>query len=447
MGYTRRLNVLYSFQERLPMYQSPGRHQARSNRQPQFGEFQKRNNAPRHQPPAIDPTQLASAIQVRNFKALLDAATSVENLALALDMPLQRVNELLRGENFPHDVAYHIEVTLELPSGFLDRVNARLTPEVVNRLKSPLNFNATENEAESTETQTAVAVQAPVQLTLAAVPEAAPASTEAAPQRQDEDMAKKQSSQPAKKTRAPAATAPTTHTPGEDILDTRRINLAVLTEAPGAKSKLCEIMGMSPANISHRIHRNKKLDDAEVKRFTTALHLPKDWFDGPRTAKDIPPAVVKMLDPGPKQPRGTKKALREAAQGLIPGKPAARKGPTTRVLAPADVKMPRLSTGVVAPTRAPAPVSVPALASVGASAPVSTPSAADFAPAPATVRAPASAEQRRFAAAPAASAIPEDVGTIGPIATALVQTLALKAREGRLDEATALKMLTQAAAL
>ncbi|KWT98457.1 hypothetical protein APY03_0592 [Variovorax sp. WDL1] len=260
-------------------------------------------------------------------------------------------------------------------------------------------------------------------------------------------MAKKQSSQPAKKTRAPAATAPTTHTPGEDILDTRRINLAVLTEAPGAKSKLCEIMGMSPANISHRIHRNKKLDDAEVKRFTTALHLPKDWFDGPRTAKDIPPAVVKMLDPGPKQPRGTKKALREAAQGLIPGKPAARKGPTTRVLAPADVKMPRLSTGVVAPTRAPAPVSVPALASVGASAPVSTPSAADFAPAPATVRAPASAEQRRFAAAPAASAIPEDVGTIGPIATALVQTLALKAREGRLDEATALKMLTQAAAL
>jgi hypothetical protein len=72
------------------------------------------------------------------------------NIALGLDSNLTRVAELINGERFTPETAFHIETTLGLPDGFFDQPNPVLTPEIVARLRSPLDFIHANAEAEST---------------------------------------------------------------------------------------------------------------------------------------------------------------------------------------------------------------------------------------------------------------------------------------------------------
>src|SRR5258705_10411920 len=85
----------------------------------------------------IRPT--ASIFKTRSFKLLVDAV-GAENIALGLDSNLTRVAELVNGERFTPETAFHIETTLGLPDGFFDQPNPVLTPEIIARLRSPLDF-------------------------------------------------------------------------------------------------------------------------------------------------------------------------------------------------------------------------------------------------------------------------------------------------------------------
>src|ERR1700692_73438 len=98
-------------------------------------------------PPTRDPAQTASIFKTRSFKWLVDVV-GAENIALGLDSNLARVAELVNGERFTPETAFHIETTLGLPDGFFDQPNPVLTSETIARLKSPLDFIHTNAEPE-----------------------------------------------------------------------------------------------------------------------------------------------------------------------------------------------------------------------------------------------------------------------------------------------------------
>ncbi|MFL9937579.1 hypothetical protein P0D88_53925, partial [Paraburkholderia sp. RL18-103-BIB-C] len=68
---------------------------------------------------------------------------------LGLDSSLTRVAELINGERFTPETAFHIETTLGLPDGFFDQPNPALTSETISRLKAPLEFIHVNTELES----------------------------------------------------------------------------------------------------------------------------------------------------------------------------------------------------------------------------------------------------------------------------------------------------------
>src|SRR5580704_8203988 len=96
-----------------------------------------------------NPAETASVFKTRSFKLLVDAV-GAENIALGLDSNLTRVAELVNGERFTPETAFHIETTLGLPDGFLDQPNPVLTPEIIGRLRSPLDFIHANAEPEAT---------------------------------------------------------------------------------------------------------------------------------------------------------------------------------------------------------------------------------------------------------------------------------------------------------
>ena len=97
--------------------------------------------------PARDLTQTASIFKTRSFQLLVDAV-GAENIALGLDSNLTRVAELIKGERFTPETAFHMETTLGLPHGFFDQPNPVLAAETIARLRSPLDFVQTDAEPE-----------------------------------------------------------------------------------------------------------------------------------------------------------------------------------------------------------------------------------------------------------------------------------------------------------
>ncbi|WP_335671973.1 hypothetical protein [Burkholderia sp. PAMC 26561] len=91
-----------------------------------------------------DPAQTASIFKTRAFKVLVDAV-GAENVALGLDSNLARIAELVSGERFTPETAFHMETTLGLPDGFFDHPNPTLPPDVIARLRSPLENRPTDS--------------------------------------------------------------------------------------------------------------------------------------------------------------------------------------------------------------------------------------------------------------------------------------------------------------
>lgn len=312
----------------------------------------------RPRPPVEKPAvPLANALWLRNFNELI-SRYSEENMSLALDLPLPRVKELAQGLNFSQEIAHHIEQSLRLAPGYLGQVNPRLTDEASALLANPLAYREQLTD------------QAP----------SAPASTPAPPA--------------ATPSRTAPMPAPAPSRASEPVQILRRANLALVTQPKGAKTVLAELMGVSPAILSHRLHGVKPVRDRDVEAISTLLQLTPGWFDTPHQPSDVPADLEQRLN-------------------------------TALAQHPAKLKAP------------PRPVVTPS-----ASSPPPKQLTAPSAPAPARALTPPRSIAPLKSAAPLPRAeAPAPLETLSPLADALLKTLSAKAHEGKLPDKTVLKLL------
>ena len=414
-------------------------------------------------PTARDPAQTASIFKTRSFKLLLDAV-GAENIALGLDSNLTRVAELLNGERFTPETAFHIETTLGLQDGFFDQPNPVLTPELIARLKSPLDFIHANAEPELTSQQT-------LNVDVAAQVNHLPVLTDSLPREPEMPKKTNVASPRAVAKNSPTAAKPAETTPPQPtsakvkassksgaqqtltlndvaaLEKIRRANLHVLTTPKGSKVRLGTIMGISASNMANRFYGQKRIDDAEANRFTERLGLPTGWLDIPRTVTDIPESVSDLL--ANPSPASTQQKTPPAVEIDTPGakKPTAKTKTAGAQLAPAKADRADRPADPAGQTRE---VSEQRdLAATAADDPsIQKPVHNDVSfPVVHQRLAPASGTQVIVEprALPATSL--DDLLGIAPIAEALIKTLAGKARTGRLDEIKALELLQQIVSL
>ena len=417
-------------------------------------------------PPTRDPTQTASIFKTRSFKLLVDVV-GAENIALGLDSNLTRVAELINGEKFTPETAFHIETTLGLPDGFFDQPNPALPPEIVERLKSPLDFIHANAEPESTYEQG---------MKPAPVTEANhhPALIDHPPR--GREMPKKTNGRPSRSAAKTDITAakPATVTPPKSaptkpkasskaraqqdlplndvaaLEAIRRTNLHVLTSAKGSKVRLGAVMELSGSNMANRLYGQKRMNDIEANRFTERLGLPSGWLDVPHSAADIPESVSDLLAPAS---RSHTSSQQDPPPSIVP-RAKAKKAANTKVgTTRARIALVRNNDGTGDPIGAASETNavreeqdqVPTVGAEPANRqPIDKdiwfPAVGQFEPASET---PVIAESRRLTS-PASQ---DNLHAIKPIAEALIKTLAGKARTGRLDEMKALELLQQAVLL
>ncbi len=465
------------------MSQAHGRY-AGSQRNGQYQRQHEKKSPPQRQgspyvkASAKDSAQTASIFKTRSFQFLVDVV-GAENIAIALESNMTRVAELMKGERFTPETAFHMETTLGLPHGFFDQPNPALADETIARLKSPLDFvqigEEFDAESEAPEPPPAMAVdQQPVPEVSLSEEAHMPRKTTGGPQGAVKNSRSKMREQP--KTRAPLkASSPkdktSPKTPQQqplalsdsaDLESIRRTNLRLLTSRNGSKVRLGVVMEMSAFNIADRLHGKKRLDSVEANRFTERLGLPVGWLDSPRTEADIPESVSRMLTPAPRGrasveqhapvARATDVGVQEKPGGGKVRKKRERAtavgGPERPSPVPADVaddketiiaspqaRADQLSDDLAShpPEKrdSEAPVATLVVAeSMSESLPAAAPSHQNPAPVPFT----------------SVTSL-DNLHGIAPIAEALIKTLAGKARTGRLDESKALELLQQAVLL
>jgi hypothetical protein len=431
--------------------------------------------------PPRDAAQTASIFKTRSFQFLVDAV-GAENIAIALESNMTRVAELMKGERFTPETAFHMETTLGLPHGFFDQPNPALADETIARLKSPLDFvqidEGFDAESEALEPAPARTVdQQPVPEDSlseeAQMPKKVAGGSPRAVKNRRSDMPE----QP--EPRAPLKAArskdkPSPKTPQQqplalsdsaEVEDIRRANLYLLTRRNGSKVRLGVVMEMSGFNIADRLHGKKRMDSVETNRFTERLGLPAGWLDSPRTEAEIPESVSRMLTPAPRgrasaqQQKSPAPATNDGVQGKrVDGKVRARR---ERAAALDASERPALVADVAEDSGT---IVVSPQADVNDS-PVDLASRAsdrNDEAVPAVIAAPSGSmselmsESLPVSATSLPSSAPlsftavtslDNLHGIAPIAEALIKTLAGKARTGRLDELKALELLQQAVLL
>ena len=449
-------------------YSGPRDNGQRQSRQPSKTTSHRQNKPYVKAPPTRDPAQTASIFKTRSFKLLVDAV-GAENIALGLDSNLTRVAELLSGERFTPETAFHIETTLGLPDGFFDQPNPVLTPEIIARLRSPLDFihaNAEPEIAYEQVLKPAPVTQAIQHFTftdrLPRDPEMPKKTDGGSPRtvaKSNTAAAKPATTTPTKsapvKVKAPSKSGAQQTLPLNDVAvleNIRRANLHVLTSRKGSKVRLAAVMEISDSNMANRFYGQKRMDDAEANRFTERLGLPTGWLDVPRSVTDIPESVSELLVPPSRHHASAQQELPPAIEpkATAAKKPASTKAKTAgaRLALPpdangtggpaSDAAEPNLVTGQL-DQAAPSAVESAVRQTVDNDVSFSV-ARQQFAPAPVTQ---VITEPRRLTSATSL----DDLQGIEPIAEALIKTLAGKARTGRLDEMKALELLRQAVLL
>ncbi|MBP0592629.1 hypothetical protein J8I87_23400 [Paraburkholderia sp. LEh10] len=424
--------------------------------------------------PPRDAAQTASVFKTRSFQFLVDAV-GAENIAIALESNMTRVAELMKGERFTPETAFHMETTLGLPHGFFDHPNPALAAETIARLKSPLDFIQTDDGpdvvAEATNPASALNVdQQPVLEDSvseeAQMPKNAAGGSPRAVRNRRSEMAGQP--EPHAPLKASASKYKTSHkTPQQqplalsdsaEVENIRRANLHLLTVRKGSKVRLGVVMEMSGFNIADRLHGKKRMDSVEANRFTERLGLPAGWLDTPRAETEIPESVSRLLTPAP---RGRASAQQHEPLAVATNDSAPEK------FADAKTHTARARAGVVGDPESHSPVSADVAEDNGKIA-VSTQAHVNDFTDDLAGRSPEESDGGNAAVPPASpesssvSAIPpgnptpllfasvtslDNLHGIAPVAEALIKTLAGKARTGRLDELKALELLQQAVLL
>jgi hypothetical protein len=428
--------------------------------------------------PPPDSAHTASIFKTRSFQFLVDAV-GAENIAIALESNMTRVAELMKGERFTPETAFHMETTLGLPHGFFDQPNPALADETIARLKSPLDFvqidEGFDAESEALEpAPTRTVDQQPVpedslseeaqmpKKVAGGSPRAVKNSRSGTAEQPKPHVPLKASPSKDKASPKTPQQQPLALSDSAEVENIRRANLHVLTSRNGSKVRLGVVMEMSGFNIADRLHGKKRMDSLEANRFTERLGLPVGWLDSPRTEAEIPESVSRMLAPAP---RG-----RASVQQHEPPAPATNDGVQGK-LAGGKVRTRRERATALDNSESPSPVSADVaedkktivvsprahvndfpddLASRSSEendeeVPVATSAPSESIPESLPISA---TPQQNPAPLPLASMTSLDnLHGIAPIAEALIKTLAGKARTGRLDELKALELLQQAVSL
>jgi hypothetical protein len=428
--------------------------------------------------PPRDSAQTASIFKTRSFQFLVHAV-GAENIAIALESNMTRVAELMKGERFTPETAFHMETTLGLPHGFFDQPNPALADEIITRLKSPLDFvqidEGFDAESQASEPTPARTVDQHPVLEDSVSEEAqmpkkvAGGSPRAVKNRRGDTPEQTKSRAPVKATRSTDKTSPQTPqqqplalSDSAEVENIRRANLRLLTSRNGSKVRLGVVMEMSGFNIADRLNGKKRMDGVEANRFTERLGLPVGWLDSSRTEAEIPEPVSRMLAPAPRgrapvqQQGAPAPATNDGVQGeSVDGKVRTRRKRATALgasesSAPASADVAEDGETIGDSPRAdindfPDDLASRSFDENHEAVPAAT-SAADGAM-PQSLRA-------SVVVPPASAVLPSSSVTsldnlhgIAPIAEALIKTLAGKARTGRLDELKALELLQQAVLL
>ncbi|MCP3711521.1 hypothetical protein M3I54_31930 [Paraburkholderia sp. CNPSo 3274] len=427
-----------------------------------------RQRQPYVKAPVQDATQTASVFKTRSFQFLVNAV-GAENIAIALESTMTRVAELMKGERFTPETAFHMETTLGLPHGFFDQPNPGLAAETIARLKSPLDFiiqadDGPDGESEALKPVSALTVDQQPSLKDSLSEEAqmprkatggTPRSVKTSP---GEASGQPEARTPRKASRAKSRTSPEAArqqslalNDSADVENIRRANLHVLTSRNGSKARLGVVMDLSGSNMAHRLHGKKRMDAVEANRFTERLGLPSGWLDTPRSEADIPASVSRMLAPASRARVSAQQhePVAPATNDDMPVKAAGTKARARRARA-SDPESSTVSADVAGENEAivtsaqdhvngfPDDVTGHLPEEGGDGAPAATRATAESLAASAV-------PQRNPAALPFACLTSLDnLHGIEPIAEALIKTLAGKARTGRLDELKALELLQQA---
>ncbi|MBN3760779.1 hypothetical protein [Burkholderia sp. Ac-20365] len=425
--------------------------------------------------PAKDASQTASIFKTRSFQFLVDAV-GAENIAIALESNMTRVAELMKGERFTPETAFHMETTLGLPHGFFDQPNPALADETIARLKSPLDlvqidegFDAA-SEALEPAAATTVDQQAVPEVSMseevhmpkkvgAGSPGAVKKSRSKTPNQSVPRAPLKASTSKDRTSSKTPQQQPLALSDSAELETIRRTNLRLLTRRNGSKVKLGVVMEMSGFNIADRLHGKKRMDSVEANRFTERLGLPVGWLDGPRTEADIPESVSLMLAPAPRGRASVRQdePVAPATNDGVQAKPAGEEARTWRKRANAagDLAQPSPAPAAVTEEKDTTTASPEAHANGFHDDPTSrTPAQSHDAVPVSQLASPGSMPESLPASGTSGQdpALPDVTSTtsldtlhgIAPIAEALIKTLAGKARTGRLDELKALELLQQA---
>ncbi|MFP3558685.1 hypothetical protein SB861_49710 [Paraburkholderia sp. SIMBA_049] len=410
--------------------------------------------------PPRDPAQTASIFKTRSFQFLVDAV-GAENIAIALESNMTRVAELMKGERFTPETAFHMETTLGLPHGFFDQPNPALAPETIARLKSPLDFIQIDEglDAESAALEPVSVLNVDQQPYLkdslseeAQMPKKVAdglprvvknSRSETAGQPEPRAPLKASAAKDKRSPRTPQQ-QPLALSDSAEVENVRRANLHLLTSRNGSKVRLGVVMEMSGFNIADRLHGKKRMDSVEANRFTERLGLPIGWLDTPRSEAEIPESVSHMLTPAS---RG-----HVSAQQHEPLAPATNDGVQEK-LADGNVRTRRDRATALGDSERTSSLSADAAGEeetiiVSPQARVNDFSDDLASRSPEESEGEAPAAKQNPAPLPVASVTSLDnLHGIAPIAEALIKTLAGKARTGRLDELKALELLQQAVLL
>lgn len=385
---------------------------------------------------------------------------------------MARIAELLRGERFTPETAFHMETTLGLPSGFFDQSHPLLSSETIARLKAPLESAHTDEISDDSEVD-----EAPLSLNAqkpslrasslsedTTMPSRSSKEASGAPKTRAQKLSKQASGQASGAGDSPkprsshqaAGRKQAQANGGAAVESVRQANLHVLTTRNGSKVKLGAVLGLSGSNMAHRLHGKKRMDDAEAERFTAGLGLPAGWLDTPRSEADIPASVALLLAP----------ASRVRAPGQAPAPTAAAPYEDTQVTAAPTGEIDRaLPSSASDPNSEVLPADAAGEDDSAASAHNENVSSTFVTRddgfveraepgAPAAIAAPAESLPAFSMSKPTATPPSATLGTslagldgIAPIAEALLKTLAGKSRSGRLDELKALELLQRAVLL
>jgi transcriptional regulator with XRE-family HTH domain len=212
---------------------------------------------------------LEGAVRVANLKLLLTkVGGDLTLLSAAVQVKLSRLQQMLDAQEVvTSELATHIEETLALDQGWLDRkheegdISTKTVDILLGKDTSDFEKDIRNSEQKGLDIMKTSTGSTP---------------TSAAP----------------RPLRTPRKSP---EKPVDEFVEVRKANLTILTQARGAKSKLARALGVSESIISFLFNGKKDFSYRFARDFEKTLNLPAKWLDTPHSSQDVPQKAWDIL--------------------------------------------------------------------------------------------------------------------------------------------------------